>query len=132
MLKSMVGMMRVVRRLIARRLIARKMTRRMSPSRTIGKTMLLIQNRKIGINDGYVLIVEVWVDSTEDVRYMLKMMHLVIFNLRYLLLPVNMILMLTLLGRLLLIKNLNVMNFLRIHVLGQLLVSLLILLLFGG
>jgi hypothetical protein len=53
-------------------------------------------------------------------------------KLRYLLLPVNMILMLTLLGRLLLIKDLTVMNFMRIHVLGLLLVSLLIFLLFGG
>jgi hypothetical protein len=112
--------------------MARKMTRRMSPSRTIGKTMLLIQNKKTGIDDGYVLIVEVWVDFAEDVRYMLKMMLLVRLKLKYLLLPVNMILMLTLLGRLLLIKNLNVMNFLRIHVLGLLLVSLLILFLFGG
>jgi hypothetical protein len=125
-------MMRVVRRLIARRLMARKMTRRMSPSRTIGKTMLLIQNKKTGIDDGYVLIVEVWVDSAEDVTYMLIMMLSVRLNLRYILLPVNMILILTLLGRLLLIKILNVMNFLRIHVLGLLLVSLLILLLFGG
>ena len=45
---------------------------------------------------------------------------------------VNMILMHTLLEKLLLIKSLHVMNFLRIHVLGLLLVSLLILLLFGG
>ena len=53
-------------------------------------------------------------------------------NLRYLLLMLNMILMHTLLGKLLLIKSLHVINFLRIHVLGLLLVSLLIFLLFGG
>jgi hypothetical protein len=45
---------------------------------------------------------------------------------------VNMTLMLTLLGKLRLIKSLQVMNFLRMHGLDLLLVSLLNLLLFGG
>jgi hypothetical protein len=67
-----------------------------------------------------------------DVRYMVMMMLLVRLNLRYLLLMVNMTLMLTLLGRLQLIKSLHVMNFLRMRRLELLLVSLLNLLLFGG
>ena len=65
-------------------------------------------------------------------RYTIMMMLSVRLNLRYPLLMVNMTLMLTSLGRLLLIKSLHVMNFLRLHVLGLLLVSLQILLLFGG
>jgi hypothetical protein len=67
-----------------------------------------------------------------DVRYMAMMMLLARLNLRYLLLMVNMTLMLTLLGRLQLIKSLHVMNFLRMRRLELLLVSLLNLLLFGG
>jgi hypothetical protein len=95
-------------------------------------TMLVILNKmtkKLQIVDVYVLIVEVWVVFT-DVRYMVMMMLLVRLNLRYLLLMVNMILMLTLLGRLRLIKSLHVINFLRMHGLELLLVSLLSLLLF--
>jgi hypothetical protein len=53
-------------------------------------------------------------------------------NLRYLFLMVHMTLMHTLLEKLLLIKSLHAMIFLRMHVLGMLLVSSLILLLFGG
>jgi hypothetical protein len=96
--------------------------------------MWLIPNKmtkKLLIADDYILIVEVWV-VIADVRYMVMMMFLVILNLRYLLLMVNMILTHTLLGRLLLIKILHVMNFLRAHMLGLLLVCLPILLLFGG
>ena len=70
----------------------------------------------------FVTTVEVWV-TTADARYTIMMMLSVRLNLRYLLLMVNMTLMLTSLGRLLLIKSLHVMNFLRLHVLGLLLVS---------
>jgi hypothetical protein len=79
----------------------------------------------------YVLTVEVWVVFA-DVRYMVMMVLLVRLNLRYLLLMVNMTLMLTLLGRLQLIKSLHVMNFLRMCGLELLLLSLLNFLMFGG
>jgi hypothetical protein len=81
-------------------------------------------------HDDYVIIIEVW-KAAIDVRYA-TMMLLVRLNLRSLLLMVNMILMHTLLGSLLLIKSLHAMNFLRTLVLGLLLVNLLILHLFGG
>src|SRR6266540_439303 len=74
-------------------------------------------------------LVFIWVI---DVRYATTIMLLVRLNLRYLLLMVNIIPMRTLLGRLLLIKNLHVMNFLRIKGLGLQPVSSLILLLCGG
>jgi len=83
------------------------------------------------INVAYITTVEVWV-ATADVRYTIIMMLSVRLNLKYLLFMANMILILTLFGRLLLIKSLHAMNFLRILVLGLLLVSLLILPQFGG
>ena len=82
----------------------------------------------LAIADGYALIDEVWVVLAEVITMMLSAR----LSLRYLRLMVNMILMHTLLGKSLLIKNLHAMNFLRIHVLELLLVSSLILLLFGG
>ena len=97
-------------------------------------TTLVILNMMIKtlvIDVAFVTTVEVWV-ATADARYTIMMMLSVRLNLRYPLLMVNMTLMLTSLGRLLLIKSLHVMNFLRLHVLGLLLVSLQILLLFGG
>jgi hypothetical protein len=84
-------------------------------------------NETLAIADGYALIVEVWVVFA-DVRYTTMMMLLTILNLRYLLLMVHVTLMHILLGKLLLIKSLHAMIFLRLHVL----VSSLILLLFGG
>jgi hypothetical protein len=88
-------------------------------------------NETLTIADGYVLIVEVCVVFA-DVRYTTVMMLSVRLNLRYLLLMVHMTLMHTLLEKLLLIKSLHAMILIRMHVLGLLLVSSLILLLFGG
>jgi hypothetical protein len=84
---------------------------------------------KLVFVEGYITIVKVRI---VDVTYETMMMLLVRLNLRYLLLMVNLILMHTLHGRLLLIKNLHAMNFLRIKESGLQLVSSLILLLFGG
>jgi hypothetical protein len=67
-----------------------------------------------------------------DVKYTTMMMLSARLNLRYLLLMVHMTLKHTLLGKLLLVKSLHAIIFLRMHVLGLLLVSSLILLLFGG
>src|SRR6266508_1403843 len=95
-------------------------------------SILLILNmmaEKLVFVDGCVAIVKEWVI---DVRYATTMMLLVRLNLRYLLLMVNIIPMHTLLGRLLLIQNLHVMNFLRIKGLGLQPVSSLILVLCGG
>src|SRR6266542_201809 len=81
-------------------------------------SILLILNmmiEKLVFVDGCVTIVKEWVI---DVRYATTMMCLGRLNLRYLLLLVNIIPMHTLLGRLLLIKNLHVMDFLRIKGLG--------------
>jgi hypothetical protein len=92
MLIPMVGMMRV--------------------PKVTGMTMLLILNKmtkKHLIAGDYVLTVEISVVFA-DLRYMVMMMLLVRLNLRYLLLMVNMTLMLTLLGRLRLIKSLHVMS----------------------
>src|SRR6266508_5226395 len=91
-------------------------------------SILLILNKmteKLVFVDGCVAIVKEWVI---DVKYATTMMILVRLNLRYLLLMVNIIPMHTLLGRLLLIKNLHVMNFMRIKGLGLQPVSSLILL----
>jgi hypothetical protein len=88
-------------------------------------------NKMLAIADGYALIVEVWVVFV-DVRYATIMTLSARLNLRYLLLMVQMTLMHTLLRKLLLIKSLLAMIFLRMHVLGLLLMSSLILLLFGG
>jgi hypothetical protein len=105
--------------------------RRPMTSMMIGRmNILLILNKineTLAIADGYALIVEVWVVFA-DVRYTTMMMLLTILNLRYLLLMVHVTLMHILLGKLLLIKSLHAMIFLRLHVL----VSSLILLLFGG
>ena len=87
--------------------------------------------KTLAIDVAYITTVEVWV-ATADVRYTIIMMLSVRLNLKYLLFMANMILILTLFGRLLLIKSLHAMNFLRILVLGLLLVSLLILPQFGG
>src|SRR6266540_6292765 len=81
-------------------------------------SILLILNmmtEKLVFVDGCIAIVKEWVVY---VRYATTMMLLVRLNLRYLLLMVNIILMHTLLGRLMLIKNLHVMNFLRIKGIG--------------
>jgi hypothetical protein len=82
-------------------------------------------NKTLAIAAGYALIVEVWVVFV-TVRYATMMMLSARLNLRYLLLMVHMTLMHTLLGKLLLIKSLHAMIFLRMHVLGLLLVSSLI------
>jgi hypothetical protein len=79
----------------------------------------------------YAIIVEVSV-VTADVRYPIIMMLSARLNLKYLLLMVSMILMHTLLGKLPLTKSLHVTIFLRILVLGLILVSLPILPPFGG
>jgi hypothetical protein len=60
------------------------------------------------------------------------MMHSARLNLIYLLLMIHIILMHKLLEKLLLIKNLHAIIFLRMHLLGLLLVSSMILLLFSG
>jgi hypothetical protein len=100
----------------------------------IGRMNILLilnkMNKTLTIADGYALIVEVWVVFA-DVRYTTMMMLSARLNLRYLLLMVHMTLMHTLLGKLLLIKTLDALIFLRMHVLGLLLVSSLIFLLFG-
>ena len=108
-----------------------RMKRRKKVLMTMHMVQILKSKTKILFTAGYVIIEEVRV-VINDVRYMVMMMLLVRLNLRYLLLMVNMILMLILLGKLLLIKKLHAMNFLKLHLLGLLLVSLLILLLFGG
>jgi hypothetical protein len=101
----------------------------------IGRMNILLilnkMNKMLDIADGYALIIEVWVVFT-DVRYTTMMMLLARLNLRYLLLMVHMTLMHTLLGKLLLIKSLHAIIFLRMHMLGLLLVSSMILLRFGG
>jgi predicted ferric reductase len=88
-------------------------------------------NETLTIADSYILVVEVWVVFA-DVRYTTMRTLSEILNLRYLLLIVHMTLMHTLLGKLLLIKSLHAIIFLRMHLLGLLLVSSLIFLLFGG
>jgi hypothetical protein len=88
-------------------------------------------NKTLTIADGYALIVEVWVVFA-DVRYTTMMILSARLNLRYLILMVHMTLMHRFFGKLLLIKSLHAMIFLRMHVLGLLLVRSLILLLFGG
>jgi hypothetical protein len=88
-------------------------------------------NKMLTNADGYALIIEVRVVCV-DVRYATMMMLSARLNLRYLLLMVHMTLMHTLFRKLLLIKSLHAMIFLRMHVLGLLLVGSLILLLFGG
>jgi hypothetical protein len=85
----------------------------------------------LAIADGYVLIIEIWVVFA-DVRYTTMMMHSARLNLIYLLLMIHIILMHKLLEKLLLIKNLHAIIFLRMHLLGLLLVSSMILLLFSG
>jgi hypothetical protein len=101
----------------------------------IGRMNILLilnrMNKTLAITAGYALIVEVWVVFAA-MRYATMMMLSARLNLRYLLFKVHMTLMHTLLGKLLLIKSLHAMIFLRMHVLGLLLVSSLILLLFGG
>src|SRR6187551_188354 len=125
MLKPLAGVMEMTRRTTAR------LIRRKKVLMTMHTVWILKSMTKILLAGGYVIIAEVWVVIV-DARYMVMMMLLARLNLRYLLLMVNMILMLILLGKLLLIKNLHAMNFLKLHVLGLLLVSLQILLLFGG
>src|SRR5205809_490149 len=74
-------------------------------------SILLILNmmtEKLVFIDGCIAIMKEWVI---DVRYATTMMLLVRLNLRYLLLMVNIIPMHTLLGRLLLSKNLHVIEF---------------------
>jgi hypothetical protein len=88
-------------------------------------------NDTLAITDGYALVLEVCMVFAH-VRYTTMMMLSVRLNLRYLFLMVHMTLMHTLLEKFLLIKSLHAMIFLRMHVLGLLLVSSLILLLFGG
>jgi hypothetical protein len=109
--------------------------RRSTSSVIIGRMNIVLilnkMNETLAITDGYVLIVEVWVVFA-DVRYTIMMMLSARLNLRYLLLMVHITMMHTLLGKLLLIKSLHAMIFLRMHVLGLLLVSSLILLMFGG
>jgi hypothetical protein len=117
-----------------KRSIKKKIRRKIEWTIIMTMITLLILNMMIEtlvIDVAYVTTIEVWV-ATADARYTIIMMLLVRLNLKYLLLMVNMTLMHTLLGRLLLTKSLHVTNFLRIHMLGLLLVSLPILLLFGG
>src|SRR5579859_4040898 len=112
-----------------------KTTRRKNEWKIIMRMItLLILNmmiRTLMIDVAYVTTVEVWV-ATTDVRCTIIWMLSVRLNLKYLLSMVSMTLMHTLLGRLRLTKSLHVMNFLRILVLGLLLVSLPTLLLFCG
>jgi hypothetical protein len=97
----------------------------------IGTHMVETLKSTIATDVGYIIIVEVRAVIV-DVICMAMMMFSVRLNLRYLLLMANMIPMLTLLGKLLLIKSLHAMNFLKLHVLGLLRASSLILLRFGG
>jgi len=96
-------------------------------------TLLILNGmiKTLVIDVAYVTTIEVWV-VIADARYTIIMMLSVRLNLKYLLLMVNIILMLTLLGRLLWTKSFHVKNSLRMHMLRLLLVNLQILLQFGG
>jgi hypothetical protein len=102
----------------------------MNRSKTIGMSILLIQNLMTMMLTIWYSIIAMAGVATDDVRYATMMM--LFKNSSFHLLMSNMILMLIFLGNWLLNKNLHVLNFLKMLELEQPLVNSLILLLFGG
>jgi hypothetical protein len=104
----------------------------MNRLKTIGMSILLIQNlitTMLVVQPSIIAMTGVAID---DVRYAMMMMLFINSSLRYHLLMANMIPMLIFLGNWPLNKKLHVLNSLKMLGLEQLLVNSLILLLFGG
>jgi hypothetical protein len=107
-------------------------TTSMSRLKTIGMSILLIQNLTTTMLTVRPSIIAMAGVAIDDVRYTIMMMLFINSSLRYHLLMANMILMLIFLGNWPLNKNLHVLNSLKMLGLEQPLVNSLILLLFGG
>jgi hypothetical protein len=107
-------------------------TMMMNRSTTIGMSILLIRNLMTTTLAIWYNIITMAGMAIDDVRYATMMMLFINSSLKYHLLMVNMILMLTFLGNWLLNKNLHDLNFQKMLGLEQSLLNSLILLLFGG
>jgi hypothetical protein len=107
-------------------------TTMMNRSKTIGMSILLIQNlMTMTLTVRYSIITMIGV-ATDDMKYTIMTMLFINSSLKYHILMANMILMLIFLGNWMLNKNLHALNFLKMLELEQPLVNSLILLLFGG
>jgi hypothetical protein len=107
-------------------------TTMMNRSKTIGMSILLIQNlMTMTLTVRYSIITMTGV-ATDDMKYTIMTMLFINSSLKYHILMANMILMLIFLGNWMLNKNLHGLNFLKMLELEQPLVNSLILLLFGG
>jgi hypothetical protein len=104
----------------------------MNRSKTIGISILLIQNLMTTTLTVWYSIITMTGVAIDDVRYATMTMLFINSSLKYHLLMANMILMLIFLGNLLLNKNLCALNFLKMLGLEQPLVNSLILLMLYG